>query len=83
MFKCEMCGECCRHLKMNSIYSYLDRGDGICKFLDGNRCSIYIHRPTICNVDKMYEELYSEFIAKEEFYQINYEACRRLMNKEE
>lgn len=45
MFECDKCGECCRHLKDILIYAELDRGDGICRYLKGNLCSIYEERP--------------------------------------
>lgn len=40
MFKCDKCGECCRHLDKSEEYRELDRGDGVCKYLDQNLCSI-------------------------------------------
>ena len=41
MFKCDCCGCCCRNLQLSDLYSELDRGDGTCKYLVGNLCSIY------------------------------------------
>ena len=41
MFKCDKCGECCRHLDESELYQEIDRGDGVCKFLTDNLCSIY------------------------------------------
>ncbi len=34
MFQCDCCGLCCMNLKMSELYSDLDRGDGICRYLD-------------------------------------------------
>lgn len=47
MFRCSACGECCRHLDKSEIYKSLDRGDGVCKYLSGNICTIYKDRPPI------------------------------------
>ena len=55
MFRCNKCGECCRNLQGISIYADLDRGDGICKYLKGNLCSIYNERPLLCRIDDCYE----------------------------
>lgn len=55
MFKCDMCGECCRNLDKSPIYDKLHNGDGICIYLNGNLCSIYNDRPLICRVEKAYD----------------------------
>lgn len=41
MFKCNMCGECCRNPDKSPVYNELHDGDGVCRYLDGNECSIY------------------------------------------
>lgn len=78
MFQCNQCGECCRHLDQSEIYQDLDRGDGICRFLEGDSCSIYQNRPLMCQVDRAYEEIFKDVYTKEEYYRMNYEACRKL-----
>lgn len=78
MFKCDGCGECCRHLDRSELYTELDRGDGVCKFLSGNLCTIYKDRPILCNIDKSYELYFSNMYDKETYYQMNYEACEKL-----
>lgn len=80
MFKCDCCGQCCRHISLSDIYSPLDRGDGICKFFDEDKslCSIYENRPVECNVDAMFELYFSQKMTKEEYYELNYKACRKL-----
>lgn len=83
MFKCEHCGCCCRNLDKNSIYAYLDRGDGICKYLTGNNCSIYQHRPILCRVDESYEKFFSQLMSKQDYYRINKQACDNLRKLEE
>ena len=82
MFECDKCGECCRQLKGISIYAELDRGDGICKYLKGNLCSIYEDRPLFCRIGDCYEQFFKEKYTRDEFYKLNYEICNKLKNKE-
>ena len=81
MFKCDCCGECCRNLDKSDIYSELDRGDGTCRYLDGNKCSIYTERPLPCRIDECYEMYFKEQYSLEEYYELNYKACKELQNK--
>ena len=78
MFKCNKCGICCRNLDKSDLYKQLDRGDGVCKYLNKNLCSIYQERPLICRIDESYEAYFSEVYSKEEYYKLNYEACQKL-----
>ena len=77
MFTCSKCGECCRHIGGIQIFDELNRGDGICKFLEGNLCSIYKNRPIYCRVDEGYS-IFSENMPKEEYYKINRKYCKKL-----
>lgn len=79
-FKCDKCGICCRHLNENALYSILDRGDGVCKYLNGNLCMIYEKRPDICNVEKMYF-FYKDELEYEEYLKMNEKACEQLKEK--
>lgn len=81
MFKCDKCGKCCKNLKDSAIYSELDRGDGTCRYLVGNLCSIYETRPLLCRVDECYEKMFKDVMDKEEYYRINYEACKYIKGK--
>ena len=80
MFRCDCCGECCRHVSLSDIYSDLDRGDGVSKFFDEDTslCTIYEKRPTKCNVDAMFEAYFSQQMTREEYEELNYRACREL-----
>lgn len=78
MFTCDCCGRCCRKLKNSEIYQELDRGDGVCRYLSGNLCSIYENRPLFCRIDECYDLFFSSDMTKEEFYKLNQEACRKL-----
>lgn len=71
------------YIKNNSIYGYLDRGDGVCKYLtDNNLCSIYDNRPLICNIDEVYKQFFASQYALDEYYKLNYNACNELKNNE-
>lgn len=80
MFKCDQCGICCKHVNMNPMYVQFDSGNGVCKFLDEetNLCKIYNERPLLCNVDAMYDFMYKDQMSREEFYELNYQECRKL-----
>ena len=81
MFNYSKCGECCRNLDLSPLYAELDRGDGVCKYLEGDLCTIYDHRPLLCRVDDAYEAFFSGQISKQDYYRLNYEACEKLKNR--
>ena len=75
MFKCDGCGECCKHIDAEEL---IIPGTTICKYLtEDNKCSIYDLRPLICNVDKGYQ-FFRDKYTLEEWYKINYTACKEL-----
>lgn len=78
MFVCDKCGECCRHLNLSPLYEQLDRGDGVCRYLLGNLCSIYETRPLLCRIDESYQTFFQDKISKEEYYSLNYKACDKI-----
>ncbi len=80
MFKCDCCGLCCMNLAESDLYADLDRGDGICKYFieETKLCSIYLSRPDKCNIDKMYEIYFRNYVSLEEYYHMNYESCSLL-----
>lgn len=81
MFKCACCGECCRSLDKSDLYSWLDKGNGVCKYLQGNFCSVYEIRPVTCRVDGYFEQNLKNVMDKDEYYRLNYNACNQLKNK--
>ena len=83
MFMCNQCGECCRHLDQSTVYAGLNRGDGVCRYLRGNICSIYKERPLLCRVDECYEVYFKNQYNYEEYKKLNYEACNILKKKKE
>jgi len=83
MFKCNKCGECCRNLDKSLLYNQLHDGDGICRYLEGNLCSIYETRPILCQVDKSYDLYFKELMTRQEYEKLNYEACKNLKKLKE
>lgn len=81
MFKCSQCGECCRHLDRSELYRELDRGDGVCRYLKGNLCSIYENRPLLCRIDDCYDKYFSEIYTRDEYYRLNEQACKILQSE--
>ena len=83
MYKCKKCGICCSNVDKSPLYSDLDRGDGKCKYYNetSKRCTIYESRPIKCNIEKTYELYFKDKLSKEDFYNLNYEACKTLRNE--
>lgn len=82
MFVCSRCGLCCRNIDKIPELVDFHTGDGVCIHLsDDNLCDIYSTRPTICNVNRMYELSYKEMMTKEEYEKANMEGCRVLQSK--
>src|SRR5699024_9433928 len=77
-FPCTRCGECCRHINRIPQLAQFDLGNGVCRYLQGNLCTIYATRPEVCRVNSMYEHYFKTHYTKEEFYQINIRACEML-----
>lgn len=75
MFRCDKCGECCRHLDYSPLYSSLHNGDGVCHFLKGNLCSIYENRPIFCRIDECYQTFFKDKLSYEEYIYLNYTYC--------
>lgn len=80
MFLCDKCGLCCRNIGLSPLYLDFDRGDGVCMYYDDNTrlCTIYDKRPLLCNVDKMFDVYFSDKMTRKEYYELNYEACKKL-----
>ncbi len=82
---CDKCGICCKLLyKANldkEIINLLDNGEGVCKYLENNLCKIYDNRPNICNSQWMYENIYREKYALEEFNNFMHNQCIKLKEK--
>lgn len=77
-FPCNSCGLCCKNIGHIVELEAYNNGDGACKFLINNKCSIYETRPLICRIDEMYEKTYHKQFSKEEYYLINLKACKEM-----
>lgn len=76
-FRCDKCGLCCRLLRYVPQLAAFDRGDGVCRFLQGNLCSIYESRPDICNVEKMYP-VFASIMSREEYDRAMSDSCAQI-----
>ena len=83
-FPCSQCGTCCRSLKNNLLLETLDRGDGICRYLDDatSHCRIYDKRPEYCNVRLMWLKHFSKVTSWKEFVSMNKAICQKLNSKQ-
>lgn len=81
MFHCECCGACCRNLNKSELYAELDAGGGVCRYLQGNLCSIYDERPLLCRIDECYEMFFKTQYSLEEYYELNYQICKKLKSE--
>jgi Fe-S-cluster containining protein len=82
VFPCVQCGLCCRKLKTVSLLTDYDSGNGVCRYLKDNLCSIYHNRPLVCNVEKMYVSCFSGIMSEQEFLIANLEVCLALARDE-
>lgn len=64
---------------MNNLHD----GDGICRYLLGNECSVYNERPLICRIDESYEVFFKDEMSYEDYLQLTYECCEILKGKRE
>lgn len=79
-FPCDMCGLCCQNVGRSDIYKSLDRGDGVCRYyqIDTHKCSIYLQRPILCNIDAYYDKYLRDVCNRSEFYKMNQQVCNEL-----
>lgn len=83
-FPCDKCTMCCRHLEMYEPAKYLDRGDGVCKYLNEQThlCSIYESRPDFCDVRMYFEKEYKNKMSWDEFIEYMKVGCKELQENE-
>lgn len=72
---------CCK--QMGKIVPEYDRGDGICKYLEDNKCSIYDERPFICDTVRIYNKYFKDKYTIEQWNEINRKACEELRKHEQ
>ena len=70
-FFCSRCAACCQ--KVN------------CEYLtEENLCSIYDHRPIMCNIEKMFKLIGGDLvIKKEDFFKLQSEFCKFLRTRKQ
>lgn len=81
MFPCKKCGTCCKNIGAIEQLKAFDNGNGVCKWLVDDLCSIYSSRPDICRVDYMYEKEYYKIYSREEYYLLNLYGCDTLKHQ--
>lgn len=81
-FPCSQCGACCRRLRLSALYAGLDRGDGVCRYLHDNLCSIYEERPLLCRIEEGYEAFYRDIMDHDTYWQITLSYCAQFQNEE-
>ena len=82
MIACDRCGICCQHIDLIPQLKEFDSGNGRCVHLsENNLCEIYLDRPDICNVERMYELFFKDNISEEEYVSQNKMGCSELKNK--
>lgn len=86
-FPCTKCGACCRRAGKRGLMP--SKEDGSCiHLLPDNTCSIYTHRPPICNVHDMFDiwdtslKLREQGYTREEYYAVNSEKCNEMMDED-
>lgn len=81
-FICSRCGACCRCIGLNPEARELGmcNSDGSCIYLDKdtNLCTIYENRPLICRVDDLYDTGCFKDLSRSDYYNLNYESCKKL-----
>ena len=79
-FPCRKCGLCCKMLQDIPILSDYDIGNGTCRYLKNNLCSIYENRPILCNVERMYSNYFKDSISEKDYIKININACSQIID---
>lgn len=81
-FECDRCGLCCQHIDSVPQLKDFDSGNGRCVHLTNNNlCDIYLDRPVVCNVKKMYEIFFKSKLSEEEYLCLNTKGCKELKER--
>ncbi|RFU64463.1 YkgJ family cysteine cluster protein [Bacillus sp. V59.32b] len=79
-FPCTSCGACCSSIDGIGFLEEYNQ-NGRCTKLNNNECSIYESRPLLCRIDDSYDQIFSSYMTREEFYRQNAKACNELQEK--
>lgn len=55
-----------------------DSGDGTCKYLRKNLCTVFEQRPNICRTEYMFRKYYSKTMTYAEFETKSLDACMQI-----
>ena len=92
-FPCTSCGECCKRLgvvlttsfdnpiiqELVNLFPYKANSDGSCEMLDDqNQCSVYKHRPLLCNIKIVAMLLKKD---RQTHYKLSAEACNKMIKE--
>jgi len=81
-FPCTRCGLCCLNLDKVPVLIDFHNGDGRCQYyVEHKGCSIYEHRPLVCQIDNMYQTYFFNDLKKIDFYRKNAEICNQLQQE--
>jgi Fe-S-cluster containining protein len=65
-------------MKIAPLLRDFDNGNGICRYLQKNKCTIYSTRPQICNISAIYEKTFKSLITENKFIIANLQACIKI-----
>jgi Fe-S-cluster containining protein len=65
--------------EIDSIFPYGHDENGWCEKLVDNKCSVYESRPTLCNIEMMWQMSGQD---KDTYYAQNIEACNSMMDED-
>jgi len=79
-FPCIACGLCCENARFVPELQNLLNEKGQCRYYDPKtkKCSIYSHRPTICNTTTMYEQRFCTSMTEKDYLLANLAVCCKL-----
>jgi Fe-S-cluster containining protein len=94
-FPCTGCGACCK--RINNLEAHIVKDDpehmlyfpyswdenGVCENLnlEDNSCNVYETRPTMCNIDKMFQFVQNG-MSKKEYYNVNIFLCNKMIEED-
>ena len=81
-YPCKQCGCCCKNIPKIRELEVFDRGDGVCKFFEENKCSIYENRPQLCQGDYVYHSFFFDKMSVADFHTESKKWCDLLRQKE-
>jgi len=86
-YPCTSCGACCKRIdkiaegfkQIGLDFPYTWDETGKCEKLVDNQCSVYDHRPLLCNIEKVAEYMK---IPRDIFFLVNIKLCNQLIKED-